>query len=62
MSEVVTLVDCVVGPFLRRLTALGIVLPAKQVKPWLDYDERQFDRDAFQASLTDAERELRNPL
>jgi len=44
------------------LPALGIELPAKQVKPLLDYAERLFDRDAFQASLTDAERELRNPL
>lgn len=62
MSEEFTLVDCVVGPILWRLPALGIELPAKQVKPLLDYAERLFDRDAFQASLTDAERELRNPL
>jgi len=62
MSEEFTLVDCVVGPILWRLPALGIELPAKQVRPLLDYAERLFDRDAFQASLTDAERELRNPL
>ena len=62
MSEEFTLVDCVVGPILWRLPALGIELPAKQVKPLLDYAERLFDRDAFQGSLTDAERELRNPL
>ena len=62
MSEEFTLVDCVAGPILWRLPALGIELPAKQVKPLLDYAERLFDRDAFQASLTDAERELRNPL
>ena len=62
MSEEFTLVDCVVAPILWRLPALGIELPAKQVKPLLDYAERLFDRDAFQASLTEAERELRNPL
>lgn len=62
MSEEFTLVDCLVAPILWRLPALGVELPAKQAKPLLDYAERMFDRDAFQASLTDAERELRNPL
>lgn len=61
MSEEFTLVDCVVGPILWRLPALGIELP-KQAKPLLDYAERLFARDAFQASLTDEERELRHPL
>ena len=59
MSEEFTLVDCVVGPILWRLPALGIELPPKQAKPLLDYAERLFDRDAFQASLSEAERELR---
>ncbi|HBP66646.1 MAG TPA: stringent starvation protein A, partial [Alcanivorax sp.] len=46
-------------PILWRLPALGIELPPKQAKPLLDYAERLFDRDAFQASLSEAERELR---
>ena len=62
LSEEFTLVDCVVAPILWRLPALGIDLPAKQCKELLDYAERVFDRDSFQASLTEQERELRNPL
>jgi stringent starvation protein A len=62
MSEEFTLVDCVVAPILWRLPILGVDLPAKQAKPLLDYAERLFDRDSFQASLTEAEREMRLAL
>lgn len=62
MSEEFTLVDCVVAPILWRLPVLGVDLPAKQAKPLLDYADRLFDRDAFQASLSEAEREMRNQL
>ena len=62
MNEEFTLVDCTVAPILWRLPALGLDLPAKQCKAMLDYAERMFDRDSFQASLSEQEREIRSPL
>lgn len=59
MSEDFTLVDCTIAPILWRLPELGIELPAKQAKALLEYAERLFERDSFQASLTEAEREMR---
>lgn len=45
-------------PILWRLPVLGIELP-RQAKPLLDYMERQFAREPFQASLSSVEREMR---
>lgn len=61
MSDDFTLIDCVLAPILWRLPVLGVELPARQCKPLLDYAERIFSRDSFQASLSDYERELRDP-
>lgn len=58
MSEEFTLVDCALAPILWRLPLLGLDLPAKQCQPILDYAERMFDRDGFQASLSNQEREI----
>jgi len=58
MSEEFSLVDCCIVPILWRLPAFGIELP-DQAKPILDYAEKIFERNSFQASLTEAERELR---
>ncbi len=58
LSEEFSLIDCCVAPILWRLPELGITLP-KQGQAILDYAERIFDRDSFQASLTESERELR---
>ena len=60
MSEEFTLVDCCVAPILWRLPVLGIELPPKQGKPILDYMDRMFDRDSFQASLSEAELDMRD--
>ena len=60
MSEEFTLVDCCVGPILWRLPALGIELPPKQGKPILDYMDRMFERDSFQASLSEAKLDMRD--
>lgn len=60
MSEDFSIVDCCVAPILWRLPALGIELPERQCKPLLDYMERLFDRDSFRASLSEAEREMRD--
>lgn len=57
-----SLVDCAFAPILWRLPALGIELPARQCKALLDYAERMFERDSFQASLSEQEREIRGLL
>ena len=60
MSDEFTLVDCCVAPILWRLPVLGVELPPKHGKPILDYMERIFQRDAFQASLSEAEMDMRD--
>ncbi|MCB1644226.1 MAG: glutathione S-transferase N-terminal domain-containing protein [Pseudomonadales bacterium] len=60
MSDEFTLVDCCVAPILWRLPLMGIDLPPKQGKAILDYMDRIFDRDAFQASLSEAELDMRD--
>ncbi|KIY40080.1 MULTISPECIES: glutathione S-transferase N-terminal domain-containing protein [Pseudomonas] len=58
MSDEQSLVDCCLLPILWRLPVLGIELP-RPAKPLLDYMERQFAREPFQASLSSVEREMR---
>nr|WP_298116115.1 glutathione S-transferase N-terminal domain-containing protein [uncultured Pseudomonas sp.] len=58
LSEELSLVDCCLLPILWRLPVLGIELP-KAAKPLLDYMDRQFAREAFQASLSPIERDMR---
>lgn len=58
MSEEFSIVDCCVAPILWRLPLLGIELPEKTCKPMLAYMERLFEREAFQASLSEFEREI----
>ena len=58
MSEEFSLVDCTVAPILWRLPHLGVELPPKQTRGLQDYQYRMFNRDAFQASLSEAEREM----
>jgi RNA polymerase-associated protein len=57
LSPELSLVDCTILPLLWRLPSLGIELPptAKAIK---EYAKRLFKREAFLASLTDAEREI----
>ncbi|MDV6318914.1 stringent starvation protein SspA [Chromohalobacter sp. HP20-39] len=59
MSDEFSLVDCCIAPILWRLPSLGVELPEKQVKPLMSYMERLFSRDAFKASLLEAEKEMR---
>jgi len=58
MSDDFTLVDCCVAPILWRLPVLGIELPPKHGRPILDYMDRIFERDSFQASLSEAELDM----
>ncbi|MGX2040934.1 glutathione S-transferase N-terminal domain-containing protein [Methylocaldum sp. MU1018] len=57
LSDEFSLVDCALAPLLWRLPALGIDLQ-KQAEAIADYGRRLFERDAFQASLSDQERDL----
>jgi RNA polymerase-associated protein len=60
MSEEFTLVDCCIAPILWRLPSLGVDIRAsKQSKPLLSYMDSLFDREAFQESLSEQEREMR---
>ncbi len=60
MSDEFTIVDCCMAPILLRLGVLGIEIPqTKQTKPLFSYMARLFEREAFQASLSEFERELR---
>ncbi|BEU04740.1 stringent starvation protein A [Agarivorans sp. OAG1] len=60
MSEEFSLVDCYLAPLLWRLPTLGIELEGAGSKEIKSYMIRVFDRESFQASLTDAEREIRD--
>ena len=59
MSEEFTLVDCCVAPILWRLPEAGIEIPDRQTRPLKRYMQRIFERDTFQASLSEAEMEMR---
>ncbi len=59
LSDEFSLVDASIAPILWRLEHYRIELPA-QAKPVLDYAARMFERDSFQASLTEAEKEMRD--
>lgn len=58
LSESFTLVDASIAPLLWRLPYYGIELP-KAAKAIQAYADRIFERQGFQLSLTEAERELR---
>lgn len=58
LSEEFSLLDCALAPLLWRFPQLGIEVPI-EAKAIHSYMQRLFKRDSFQASLTDAERQLR---
>ncbi|KZN37334.1 stringent starvation protein SspA [Pseudoalteromonas luteoviolacea] len=60
MSEEFSLVDCFMAPLLWRLPQLGIELNGSGASELKDYMLRLFERESFQASLTDVEREIRS--
>jgi RNA polymerase-associated protein len=61
LNEEFSLVDCCLMPILWRLPAWGIQLPA-EAKAVNKYADRMFERDSFQASLTETEQELRSNI
>ncbi len=58
LSDDLSLLDCAVAPILWRLPEYGIELPPA-AKSMLEYAQRLFDMESFQASLTENEREIR---
>lgn len=58
MGDEFTLVDCCIAPILWRLALWDIKLPPVEEKAIYKYAEHVFQRDSFQASLTEAEHEL----
>ncbi len=61
MSDEFSLVDCYLAPLLWRLPVLGVELNLNHSKYLQMYMQRVFERDAFLASMTEAEREMRLP-
>lgn len=59
MNEEFTLVDCCVAAILWRLPVMGIELPRSKCEALYQYSQRVFERESFQASLSEAEREMR---
>ncbi|NVK24325.1 MAG: stringent starvation protein A [Gammaproteobacteria bacterium] len=60
MSEEFSLVDCYLAPLLWRLPAWGIELDGAASKEIKTYMLRVFERESFQASLTDVEKDIRS--
>jgi RNA polymerase-associated protein len=57
LSDEFTLVDATIAPILWRLKHYRIDLP-RQAKPVMQYAKRLFERESFQDSLSEAEREM----
>ena len=60
MNEEFSLVDCCVAPILWRLKAVDIVLPERSTSALQKYMKVMFEREAFRASLTEAEMEMQD--
>lgn len=58
LNEEFSLVDCCIAPILWRLPSWGISL-SSEAKSIIKYADKIFSRDSFQASLTEAEQDLR---
>lgn len=58
LSEEFSLLDCALAPLLWRLPKLGLEI-GPEFKGLITYMQRLFKRDSFQASLTEAERQVR---
>ncbi|GAB4170027.1 MAG: glutathione S-transferase N-terminal domain-containing protein [Wenzhouxiangellaceae bacterium] len=59
LNDELSLVDCALLPLLWRLPSLGVKLERRHAPNLHRYMDRMFARDAFQRSLTEAERACR---
>jgi RNA polymerase-associated protein len=61
MSDEFSLIDCVIAPLLWRLPSVGIdVMSQNEIIG--NYAQRLFKRTAFKRSLSDAEKEMADPI
>ncbi len=58
LNEDFSLIDCCLAPLLWRLSEMGIKLTGKGAKEVTQYMDLLFERESFQASLTDVERDM----
>jgi len=58
LSEEFSLLDCVLAPMLWRLPMMGVIIDKSSVH-LQDYMARMFNRDSFQSSLTEVEKQQR---
>jgi RNA polymerase-associated protein len=61
MSDEFSLIDCAIGPLLWRLPSFGIDVSTPN-EVITNYAHRIFKRPAFKRSLSDAEKEMAEPL
>lgn len=61
MNEEFSLADCCIVPILWRLPQWGITLPS-EATVISKYADRVFARESFQASLSEAEQDIRQPV
>jgi len=59
LNEEFSLIDCCLAPLLWRLPVMGIQLTGRGAREVTNYMELLFERESFQASLSDIEREMR---
>jgi len=59
LNEEFSLIDCCLAPLMWRLPAMGIELTGRGSKEVSQYMDLLFERESFQASLSDIEREMR---
>ncbi|MBV1909232.1 MAG: stringent starvation protein A [Kangiellaceae bacterium] len=59
LNEDFSLIDCCLAPLMWRLPTMGIKLTGRGSKEVTTYMELLFERESFQASLSDIEREMR---
>ncbi len=59
LNEEFSLIDCCLAPLMWRLPVMGIELTGRGAKEVTTYMELLFERESFQASLSDIEREMR---
>lgn len=61
MSDEFSMIDCSIAPLLWRFAHWGIELPP-HAKPVKEYAERVYKRSSFKASLSDAEKDLKQTI
>jgi len=59
LNEEFSLIDCCLAPLMWRLPVMGIELTGRGAKEVSQYMDLLFERESFQASLSDIEREMR---